>query len=90
MNKILLYIGVDMNLTDDINESLYTIEDDSIYFTPIVYNIDGDSVSDRSTSYNVDWFRSHIYPTSVNFGNVYNKYKELKNLNKRIIKLKKI
>lgn len=83
MNKILLYIGVDMNLTDDINESLYTIEDDSIYFTDVYKK-------SKVDSFDVDWFRSNVYPRSVNFNNVYNKYKELKNLNKRIIKLKKI
>jgi hypothetical protein len=81
MNKILLFVGHDMDLTDSVRESLFTIEYDSIFYTK----------DSNINAFDVEWFRKNIYPEERSkFTNVYNKYKELKNLNKRIIKLKKI
>lgn len=95
MNKILLFIDKNMSLTDDVNNSLFTILDDSIYYTSSLGN-DPTKLSQIRLSlaggFDIEWFRMNLFPDKK-FTNAYNKYKELKvkqNLDKRIKKLNKI
>ncbi len=73
-SKILLYVDRSMSMTENVSESLFTIEDDIIYYT-------GRSKS----TFEMKWFRENLFPDKK-FDAVYNRWNILKRQNK----LKKI
>lgn len=75
-SKILLYVDRSMSMTENVSESLFTIEDDIIYYT------DPLQASGRSKStFEMKWFRENLFPDKK-FDAVYNRWNILKRLNK--------
>lgn len=76
-SKILLYVDRSMSMTENVSESLFTIEDDVIYYT---FNH-----NNGKSTFEMKWFRENLFPDEK-FDAVYNRWNILKRQNK----LKKI